>query len=62
MNWLELMNAAQEDIAAKFPVTRRYFAQGFKVSPRFHADNIVGLETLNQIIRLDLLTGDFVCQ
>lgn len=58
MDWLALMNAAQPEIAAKFPVTRRYFAQGFKVSPRFHADDIVGLETLNQTIRLNLITGD----
>ena len=59
MNWIQLMNMSQPDISAKFPMTRRFFAQGFKVSPRFHADDVVGLESLNQTLQLNVRTGEF---
>lgn len=60
MNWYELLNVSMDDLRGKFPVIRRFLDQGFVLSPTDHAENQVGLQTLNQRIRLNLKTGEFV--
>ena len=59
INWHSLMQMKEPEVAARWPNTRRWFAQGFRLSPRHHAEGMIGLESLNQTIRLNVLNGDF---
>lgn len=53
-----LMGLGTADIYKRWPSTRRFIDQGFVPDPRYHADNRIGLASLNQTIVLDLATGD----
>jgi len=59
MNKWDLMLATKHEIYAKYPASRRFFDSGFELDPRNHADNRLGLISLQQVITLDLITGDF---
>ena len=54
-----LIALSKPDIHANWPCSRRFFAMGFALDPRHHADGKVGLVTPNQTIVLELATGEF---
>lgn len=60
MNLFSILLSTKHDLAAKYPCTRRFFQTGFELDPRNHDDNVLGLISLNQIIKLNLITGDIM--
>lgn len=54
----DLLSMNRHEIYARYPVARRFLSSGFEPDPRNHADNVLGLASLNQIITLNLVTGD----
>lgn len=58
MDMWTLFNMGKGEARAKYPVVRRFLDQGFELDPREHQPGKLGLASLNQTIRLDLLTGD----
>ena len=61
MDFWTLLGLTDEEAAKRFPATRRFFANGFKLNSQFHGDNTLGLSSPNQSIQLNIITGDFQC-
>jgi hypothetical protein len=58
MDHFSILLSSKQEIIQKFPVSRRFFQSGFELDPRNHEDNTLGLISLQQVIQLDLITGD----
>jgi hypothetical protein len=59
MDMWTLFAMGEPELRSRFPVTRRFFDNGFEPDPRNHVPGKLGLATLNQTIRLCLSTGEF---
>ena len=51
------MNMSKPDLRAKFIPLRRYLDLGFDIDPRNHLHNKVALASLNQNIRVNVMSG-----
>lgn len=56
----DLMMMSKDEIRSRHPASRRFFQSGFEPDPKNHGDDTLGLISLQQVIRLNLVTGDFV--
>lgn len=58
MDMWTLFAMGKPELRSRFPMTKRFFDQGFEPDPREHQPGKLGLASLNQTVRLDLSNGE----
>jgi len=58
MNWCEIIQSDMATLTNRFPALRRFLNSGFKVEPRYCADNIVGMANDLQLLKFNLENGE----
>lgn len=59
--WELLSGITLASLVALYPHLRRFEVQGFTLDPKHHDDNVVGLCSAQQRLRVNLETGDVSC-
>lgn len=58
MNWMAIYTSSAEQLATKFPNLKRFFQQGFLLEPKHHSNDVVGLKSPLQVLRVNVITGE----
>lgn len=58
MNWCEIIQSDMQSLTNRFPALRRFLISGFKIEPRYCAQNVVGMSNDLQILKFNLENGE----
>jgi hypothetical protein len=59
--WDLMFVTSLSSLVALYPHLRRFEQRGFTLDPKYHDNNVVGLCSPRQRLRVNLETGDVLC-